>query len=165
MLLSSIDPCPSLARPLAYERLGAIVEWVADGSHRFQVARIIVDPRRVSELPPEITAEQRTELRQRVEKLKATPQIRQHLKEDYIDVAVYNTRSGGHARAATSGQPAYSRRAVWKQHLRRPAEPQACIPPSLPPKRYIREDPDFATHLNPLKELHFPKAKTPRPSL
>ncbi|KAJ4452996.1 hypothetical protein PAPYR_12659 [Paratrimastix pyriformis] len=117
VLLSSIDPCPSLARPLAYERLGAIVEWfeklgaavlfsiivqtsaldearyqVVDGSHRFQVARIIVDPRRVSELPPEITAEQRTELRQRVEKLnKLHPQIRQHLKEDYIDVAVYNT--------------------------------------------------------------------------
>ncbi|KAJ4454769.1 hypothetical protein PAPYR_10459 [Paratrimastix pyriformis] len=91
-------PCPSLARPLAYERLGAIVEWfeklgaavlfsiivqtsaldearyqVVDGSHRFQVARIIVDPRRGGE------AQQ------------ATPQIRQHLKEDYIDVAVYNT--------------------------------------------------------------------------
>ncbi|KAJ4454275.1 hypothetical protein PAPYR_11069 [Paratrimastix pyriformis] len=187
VLLSSIDPCPSLARPLAYERLGAIVEWfeklgaavlfsiivqtsaldearyqVVDGSHRFQVARIIVDPRRVSELPPEITAEQRTELRQRVEKLnKLHPQIRQHLKEDYIDMAVYNTLDpGGHARAATSGQPAYSRRAVWKQHLRRPAEPQACIPPSLPPKRYIREDPDFATHLEPaLKELHFPKGE------
>ncbi|KAJ4455848.1 hypothetical protein PAPYR_9143 [Paratrimastix pyriformis] len=113
VLLSSIDPRPSLARPLAYERLGAIVEWfeklgaavlfsiivqtsaldearyqVVDGSHRL---RIIVDPRRVSELPPEITAEQRTELRQRVEKLNKLHQIRQHLKEDYIDVAVYNT--------------------------------------------------------------------------
>lgn len=36
-------------------------------------------------------------------------------------------------------------------------------PPPRPyqaPKRYIREDPDFATHLEPaLKELHFPKGE------
>ncbi|KAJ4453508.1 hypothetical protein PAPYR_12022 [Paratrimastix pyriformis] len=97
VLLSSIDPCPSLARPLPtsasgncgmVRELGAAVLFsiivqtsaldearyqVVDGSHRFQVARIIVDPRRGGE------AQQ------------ATPQIRQHLKEDYIDVAVYNT--------------------------------------------------------------------------
>ncbi|KAJ4453824.1 hypothetical protein PAPYR_11598 [Paratrimastix pyriformis] len=185
VLLSSIDPCPSLARPLAYERLGAIVEWfeklgaavlfsiivqtsaldearyqVVDGSHRFQVARIIVDPRRVSELPPEITAEQRTELRQRVEKLnKLHPQIRQHLKEDYIDVAVYNTldpeamlelqhRVNLLTHDARFGSSTFD----VLLNLKR-ASLQA-------PKRYIREDPDFATHLEPaLKELHFPKGE------
>ncbi|KAJ4459419.1 hypothetical protein PAPYR_4460 [Paratrimastix pyriformis] len=153
VLLSSIDPCPSLARPLAYERLGAIVEW-------FQVARIIVDPRRVSELPPEITAEQRTELRQRVEKLnKLHPQIRQHLKEDYIDVAVYNTldpeamlelqhRVNLLTHDARFGSSTFD----VLLNLKR-ASLQA-------PKRYIREDPDFATHLEPaLKELHFPKGE------
>ncbi|KAJ4452901.1 hypothetical protein PAPYR_12775 [Paratrimastix pyriformis] len=185
VLLSSIDPCPSLARPLAYERLGAIVEWfeklgaavlfsiivqtsaldearyqVVDGSHRFQVARIIVDPRRVSELPPEITAEQRTELRQRVEKLnKLHPQIRQHLKEDYIDVAVSNTldpeamlelqhRVNLLTHDARFGSSTFD----VLLNLKR-ASLQA-------PKRYVREDPDFATHLEPaLKELHFPKGE------
>ncbi|KAJ4453925.1 hypothetical protein PAPYR_11486 [Paratrimastix pyriformis] len=203
VLLSSIDPCPSLARPLAYERLGAIVEWfeklgaavlfsiivqtsaldearyqVVDGSHRFQVARIIVDPRRVSELPPEITAEQRTELRQRVEKLnKLHPRSgrslarclrphnnaplppAQHLKEDYIDVAVYNTldpeamlelqhRVNLLTHDARFGSSTFD----VLLNLKR-ASLQA-------PKRYIREDPDFATHLEPaLKELHFPKGE------
>ncbi|KAJ4452927.1 hypothetical protein PAPYR_12748 [Paratrimastix pyriformis] len=166
VLLSSIDPCPSLARPLAYERLGAIVEWfeklgaavlfsiivqtsaldearyqVVDGSHRFQVARIIVDPRRGGE------AQQ------------ATPQIRQHLKEDYIDVAVYNTldpeamlelqhRVNLLTHDARFGSSTFD----VLLNLKR-ASLQA-------PKRYIREDPDFATHLEPaLKELHFPKGE------
>ncbi|KAJ4453072.1 hypothetical protein PAPYR_12578 [Paratrimastix pyriformis] len=165
VLLSSIDPCPSLARPLAYERLGAIVEWfeklgaavlfsiivqtsaldearyqVVDGSHRFQVARIIVDPRRGG-------AQQ------------ATPQIRQHLKEDYIDVAVYNTldpeamlelqhRVNLLTHDARFGSSTFD----VLLNLKR-ASLQA-------PKRYIREDPDFATHLEPaLKELHFPKGE------
>ncbi|KAJ4454302.1 hypothetical protein PAPYR_11030 [Paratrimastix pyriformis] len=171
VLLSSIDPCPSLARPLAYERLGAIVEWfeklgaavlfsiivqtsaldearyqVVDGSHRFQVARIIVDPRRGGE------AQQ------------ATPQIRQHLKEDYIDVAVYNTldpeamlelqhRVNLLTHDARFGSSTFD----VLLNLKR-ASLQVCRLP--PPKRYIREDPDFATHLEPaLKELHFPKGE------
>ncbi|KAJ4453422.1 hypothetical protein PAPYR_12101 [Paratrimastix pyriformis] len=177
-------PCPSLARPLAYERLGAIVEWfeklgaavlfsiivqtsaldearyqVVDGSHRFQVARIIVDPRRGGE------AQQ------------ATPQIRQHLKEDYIDVAVYNTldpeamlelqhRVNLLTHDARFGSSTFD----VLLNLKR-ASLQVCRLPSLDyhhptspplsgPKRYIREDPDFATHLEPaLKELHFPKGE------
>ncbi|KAJ4452645.1 hypothetical protein PAPYR_13138 [Paratrimastix pyriformis] len=184
VLLSSIDPCPSLARPLAYERLGAIVEWfeklgaavlfsiivqtsaldearyqVVDGSHRFQVARIIVDPRRGGE------AQQ------------ATPQIRQHLKEDYIDVAVYNTldpeamlelqhRVNLLTHDARFGSSTFD----VLLNLKR-ASLQVCRLPSIDyhhptspplsgPKRYIREDPDFATHLEPaLKELHFPKGE------
>ncbi|KAJ4453978.1 hypothetical protein PAPYR_11426 [Paratrimastix pyriformis] len=189
VLLSSIDPCPSLARPLAYERLGAIVEWfeklgaavlfsiivqtsaldearyqVVDGSHRFQVARIIVDPRRVSELPPEITAEQRTELRQRVEKLnKLHPRSGRSLARSpeggHIDVAVYNTldpeamlelqhRVNLLTHDARFGSSTFD----VLLNLKR-ASLQA-------PKRYIREDPDFATHLEPaLKELHFPKGE------
>ncbi|KAJ4454927.1 hypothetical protein PAPYR_10219 [Paratrimastix pyriformis] len=151
---------------LAYERLGAIVEWfeklgaavlfsiivqtsaldearyqVVDGSHRFQVARIIVDAPglRVAEITQNSGPSFAKGWRSSTSYPDPAGLLHVHLK-DYIDVAVYNSRSGGHARAATSGQPAYSRRAVWKQHLRRPAEPQACIPPS--PKRYIREDPD-----------------------
>ncbi|KAJ4454210.1 hypothetical protein PAPYR_11124 [Paratrimastix pyriformis] len=169
VLLSSIDPCPSLARPLAYERLGAIVEWfeklgaavlfsiivqtsaldearyqVVDGSHRFQVARIIVDPRRGGE------AQQ------------ATPQIRQHLKEDYIDVAVYNTldpeamlelqhRVNLLTHDARFGSSTFDVLLNLKRaSLRRLSSPSIDYhhPTSRPPqapKRYIREDPDFAT--------------------
>ncbi|KAJ4456192.1 hypothetical protein PAPYR_8632 [Paratrimastix pyriformis] len=199
VLLSSIDPCPSLARPLAYERLGAIVEWfeklgaavlfsiivqtsaldearyqVVDGSHRFQVARIIVDPRRVSELPPEITAEQRTELRQRVEKLnKLHPRSG---REDYIDVAVYNTldpeamlelqhRVNLLTHDARFGSSTFdvllNLKRASLQVCRLPSIDyhQPTSPPLSGPKRYIREDPDF-THLEPaLKELHFPKGE------
>ncbi|KAJ4453250.1 hypothetical protein PAPYR_12318 [Paratrimastix pyriformis] len=151
---------------LAYERLGAIVEWfeklgaavlfsiivqtsaldearyqVVDGSHRFQVARIIVDPRRGGE------AQQ------------ATPQIRQHLKEDYIDVAVYNTLDpeamldcNVEVNLLTHDARFGSSTFDVLLNLKR-ASLQA-------PKRYIREDPDFATHLEPaLKELHFPKGE------
>ncbi|KAJ4453213.1 hypothetical protein PAPYR_12394 [Paratrimastix pyriformis] len=182
VLLSSIDPCPSLARPLAYERLGAIVEWfeklgaavlfsiivqtsaldearyqVVDGSHRFQVARIIVDPRRVSELPPEITAEQRTELRQRVEKLnKLHPRSGRRTTSTWpfttldpeamlelqhrVNLLTHDARFGSSTFDVLL-------------NLKR-ASLQVC------PKRYIREDPDFATHLEPaLKELHFPKGE------
>ncbi|KAJ4453963.1 hypothetical protein PAPYR_11467 [Paratrimastix pyriformis] len=163
VLLSSIDPCPSLARPLAYERLGAIVEWfeklgaavlfsiivqtsaldearyqVVDGSHRFQVARIIVDPRRGGE------AQQ------------ATPQIRQHLKEDYIDVAVYNTLD-------PEAMLELQHRVNLLTHDARFGSSTFDVLLNLKRaslQRYIREDPDFATHLEPaLKELHFPKGE------
>ncbi|KAJ4452571.1 hypothetical protein PAPYR_13217 [Paratrimastix pyriformis] len=166
VLLSSIDPRPSLARPLAYERLGAIVEWfeklgaavlfsiivqtsaldearyqVVDGSHRFQVARIIVDPRRVSELPPEITAEQRTELRQRVEKLnKLHPRSGRRTTSTWpfttldpeamlelqhrVNLLTHDARFG----SSTFDVLLNLKRASLQA-----------------PKRYIREDPDFAT--------------------
>ncbi|KAJ4452993.1 hypothetical protein PAPYR_12656 [Paratrimastix pyriformis] len=55
---------------------------------------------------------------------------------------------------------------VWEEitrlstkHLRRPAEPQACIPPSPPSATSVRI---LTTHLEPaLKELHFPKGDAP----
>ncbi|KAJ4453561.1 hypothetical protein PAPYR_11941 [Paratrimastix pyriformis] len=184
VLLSSIDPCPSLARPLSYERLAAIIEWfnklgasvlfsiivqkspqvearyqVVDGSHRFQVARIIVDPRRVSELPTGITAEQRDALRERVEKLNEEfPKIRKHLKEDYIDVAVYNTlepeamlelqhRVNLLTHDARFGSSTFD----VLLNLKR-ASLQA-------PKLYSLDHPDLDTLLAPaLSELHFPKS-------
>ncbi|KAJ4453371.1 hypothetical protein PAPYR_12163 [Paratrimastix pyriformis] len=199
VLLSSIDPCPSLARPLAYERLGAIVEWfeklgaavlfsiivqtsaldearyqVVDGSHRFQVARIIVDPRRVSELPPEITAEQRTELRQRVEKLnKLHPRSGRRTTSTWpfttldpeamlelqhrVNLLTHDARFGSSTFDVLLNLKRASSKSVVSRLL------IIITPPPRPyqaPKRYIREDPDFATHLEPaLKELHFPKGE------
>ncbi|KAJ4459206.1 hypothetical protein PAPYR_4728 [Paratrimastix pyriformis] len=168
-------------RPLAkyctivewFEKLGAAVLFsiivqtsaldearyqVVDGSHRFQVARIIVDPRRGGE------AQQ------------ATPQIRQHLKEDYIDVAVYNTldpeamlelqhRVNLLTHDARFGSSTFD----VLLNLKR-ASLQVCRLPSLDyhhptspplsgPKRYIREDPDFATFGTRPQGLHFPKGE------
>ncbi|KAJ4452568.1 hypothetical protein PAPYR_13227 [Paratrimastix pyriformis] len=101
---------------------------VVDGSHRFQVARIIVDPRR-------------------------------HLKEDYIDVAVYNTLDPEAMLELQHRVNLLTHDAVLEAapsvllNLKR-ASLQA-------PKRYIREDPDFATHLEPALGLHFPKGERP----
>ncbi|KAJ4457081.1 hypothetical protein PAPYR_7591 [Paratrimastix pyriformis] len=188
VLLSSIDPCPSLARPLSYERLAAIIEWfnklgasvlfsiivqkspqvearyqVVDGSHRFQVARIIVDPRRVSELPTGITPEQRDALRERVEKLNEEfPKIRKHLKEDYIDVAVYNTLE-------PEAMLELQHRVNLLTHDARFGSSTFDVLLNL--KRaslqlYSLDHPDLDTLLAPaLSELHFRRAWTPLPSL
>lgn len=152
VLLSSIDPCPSLARPLAYERLGAIVEWfeklgaavlfsiivqtsaldearyqVVDGSHRSDNALFLVDRPLIVPLGSRLRASSWTRAgspscRPRSPQNSGpsfakgwrsstsyTPRSgrslarclrphnnaplppAQHLKEDYIDVAVYNT--------------------------------------------------------------------------
>ncbi|KAJ4457401.1 hypothetical protein PAPYR_7100 [Paratrimastix pyriformis] len=162
VLLSSIDPCPSLARPLAYERLGAIVEWF-EKLGAAVLFSIIVQTSALDEARYQVVdGSHRTADRASPkggEAQQATPQIRQHLKEDYIDVAVYNTldpeamlelqhRVNLLTHDARFGSSTFD----VLLNLKR-ASLQA-------PKRYIREDPDFATHLEPaLKELHFPKGE------
>ncbi|KAJ4455358.1 hypothetical protein PAPYR_9695 [Paratrimastix pyriformis] len=189
VLLSSIDPARASPGPLPTSAPGAIVEWfeklgaavlfsiivqtsaldearyqVVDGSHRLRASSWTRAGFRVAARDHRRTADRASP--KGGEAQQATPQIRQHLKEDYIDVAVYNTLDPRPCSSCNIGSTCLPRRArASLQVCRLPSIDYHHPTPALirPPKRYIREDPDFATHLEPaLKELHFPKAKTPR---
>ncbi|KAJ4453280.1 hypothetical protein PAPYR_12289 [Paratrimastix pyriformis] len=111
--LALIDPCPNPARPLSCDRMKAIFGYfhqfgwaalfslsvqkaaagerfeVVDGSHRYAVARLIVDPNRVSELPAHITQDERQELRDLAVNLnKEYPKVKNHLANELVNVVL-----------------------------------------------------------------------------
>ncbi|KAJ4453001.1 hypothetical protein PAPYR_12651 [Paratrimastix pyriformis] len=182
--LALIDPCPNPARPLSCDRMKAIFGYfqqfgwaalfslsvqkaaagerfeVVDGSHRYAVARLIVDPNRVSELPAHITQDERQELRDLAMNLnKEYPKVKNHLANELVNVVllenmdedallVFQATCNAMTADDSFGSSGYDVLLNVKRAALRA------------PQLYSLTNPDLPARLKPaLKALHFPDSK------
>ncbi|KAJ4457397.1 hypothetical protein PAPYR_7096 [Paratrimastix pyriformis] len=182
--LALIDPCPNPARPLSCDRMKAIFGYfhqfgwaalfslsvqkaaagerfeVVDGSHRYAVARLIVDPNRVSELPAHITQDERQELRDLAVNLnKEYPKVKNHLANELVNVVllenmdedallVFQATCNAMTADDSFGSSGYDVLLNVKRAALRA------------PQLYSLTNPDLPARLKPaLKALHFPDSK------
>ncbi|KAJ4453787.1 hypothetical protein PAPYR_11651 [Paratrimastix pyriformis] len=179
--LALIDPCPNPARPLSCDRMKAIFGYfhqfgwaalfslsvqkaaagerfeVVDGSHRYAVARLIVDPNRVSELPAHITQDERQELRDLAVNL--NKEYPKHLANELVNVVllenmdedallVFQATCNAMTADDSFGSSGYDVLLNVKRAALRA------------PQLYSLTNPDLPARLKPaLKALHFPDSK------